>query len=210
MMEVLPPAQIIVVRLHILGARFLDLLLLSLTQDYTQRFYDSLRDVVLDREHILHLAVVSLGPEVVSVRYVHELRSDAELAPHLAYAALEHSRDLELPPNLTDVLVLSLEGERRRPGRHTKRLDLAQCVDDLFGHTVGEVFVLRIGTHVRERQHGDRFCCGYHGGRQRSRVRRSRQVARCERLAELGGRGGPRRGLWRSGARQGCLDALGV
>ena len=132
--------------------------LLAFAEYHAKSFHDRLRDIVLNGEDVLHLAVVALRPQMITVGNVHELSGDAKAVAHLADAALENRRDLQLPSDLADVLVLSLERERRRARRDAQRLNLGQSVDDLFRHAVGEVFVLRIGAHVRERQHRDRFC----------------------------------------------------
>jgi hypothetical protein len=53
----------------------------------------------------------------------------------------------------------------RRPAHHPERERRSACdpsdrhpgqkVDDLFGATIAEVFLLRVGAHVRKGQHGD-------------------------------------------------------
>src|SRR5712691_12407597 len=67
---------------------------------------------LLDREHVLELAVVALRPEVVAVGDVHELRGHAEPIARLADAAFEDRGDLELAPDVADVLAPSFERER--------------------------------------------------------------------------------------------------
>jgi hypothetical protein len=53
--------------------------------------------------------------------------------------------------------VLALEGERGGPRHDTQSLDFAQRVDDLLGHAVREVLVVRVGAHVGEREHRHRW-----------------------------------------------------
>ncbi len=60
LMKVLATAQIIIVRLNVHGPRLLDLLLLTLGENYAQRNDDRLRDLVLNRENVFHLAVIAL------------------------------------------------------------------------------------------------------------------------------------------------------
>src|SRR5687768_12316889 len=116
-MEILAPAEIVIVCLNVVGARFLDLLLLTFAEDYPQRLHYRLCYVVLNRKDVFHLAVVALRPQMISVGDVHELCGDAQLVSHLPDASLEHRRNLELPPNLSDVLVLPLECKRGSPRR---------------------------------------------------------------------------------------------
>ena len=55
--------------------------------------------------------------------------------------------------DLTNIDVLALEQKRRRSGRHRQSLNPRQRADQFFGHAVAEVFLIRVGAHVRERQH---------------------------------------------------------
>ena len=116
LVKVLPAAQVELVSLDVNRARatLLDRPLLVLAQNYSQRLHDRLRDIILNREDILQLTVVALGPQVISISDVHQLRGDAELVPHLPYTALEHRRHLELAPDVADVFAPALERERRR------------------------------------------------------------------------------------------------
>ena len=61
-----------------------------------QRGDDRGRDLVLDREDVLEVAVVALGPEVVVGRGVDQLHRDAHPLPDLAHAALDHVLHAEL------------------------------------------------------------------------------------------------------------------
>ena len=75
-MEVQASAQIKIVSLDVHGARLLDRFFLALAQNHAQRIDYRLRDLVLYCEDILHLAVVALGPQVITVRDVYELGRD--------------------------------------------------------------------------------------------------------------------------------------
>ena len=76
-----------------------------------------LRDLVLDREDVVHLAVEPLGPDLVSVRGVDELRGDAKPGSRPAHASLEHGVHLQAPSDLPHVEPLGLDREGRGP-RH--------------------------------------------------------------------------------------------
>src|SRR6185436_17540041 len=50
------------------------------------------RDLVLDLENIVHLAIVGLGPEMEASGGADQLSGDPELVPALAHRSLEHVR----------------------------------------------------------------------------------------------------------------------
>src|SRR4029078_6076180 len=127
LMNELPAAEIVIVRLNVRARLAFNRSLLALAQDHAQRFHNRLRDIVLDRENIFDLAIVSLRPQMISVRNVDELARYSKPVAHFSDTALEHGRDLQLSSDLADVFVLSLEGERRCSGRDAQALDLRQC-----------------------------------------------------------------------------------
>ena len=85
---------------------------------------DGRGDLVLDGEHVAHLSVVALGPQVVAVGHLDQLRRDAQSVPGLAHAALEHRVDVELRRYFIDRGRLPLERKRRRARRDAKILEL--------------------------------------------------------------------------------------
>src|SRR6185437_14907738 len=126
LMEILLATKEEIIRVYVDDARLLDRLLLSFSENHPERFHNRLRYVILNGEYVFQFAVVTFRPEVISVSNIHQLRSDAELVPHLAHTSLEHGRHLELAADVADVLVLPLECERRRARSNTQRLDLRQ------------------------------------------------------------------------------------
>ncbi len=113
------------------------------------------RNLALDREHVVELAIVGLGPEVIAVRSFHELRRDAQLIALLAYAPFEHVGNTQLPRDLAQVLVAPLEGERRGPTGNLEFTHVGEQVEQLLRDTVGEVLLVLGSAHVDEWQHGD-------------------------------------------------------
>ena len=80
-----------------------------------------------------------------------------EPPPGPAHAALEHRADREPAADASrDVVVRALEGEGGGARDHAQPLDLGQRVDQLVGHSVGEVLVLRVRAEVGEGQDRDR------------------------------------------------------
>lgn len=107
LVQALAPAQVIIVGLHVDGAGLADQLALVVREDHPQCLDDSLRNVVLDGENVLHVAVVAFRPQVGSVGHVDQLGRDAQLVAHLANAALQNCRHLELVADFAKVLVLT-------------------------------------------------------------------------------------------------------
>jgi hypothetical protein len=85
------------------------------------------------------------------------LGRDAHPVSGPADAALQDVGDVQFLCNLRDLNLLALEGKRRRARDHEQVSDLAELVDQLFGHAIGEVLLRRVAAHVGEGQDGDGF-----------------------------------------------------
>ena len=156
-------------------AALCDGLLLVRQQLESHRPDDRLRDLVLQGEDVVQVAVVALGPDVIAARAFDQLGGDAHALAGLAHAALEHMTDLELPRDLGHVDVFALERKGRIAGDHRKRGDLAQVGGDVFADAVAEILLLGIAAHVDERQHAD----GDPGRAAGTRLPRAACVCRC-------------------------------
>jgi hypothetical protein len=111
--------------------------------------------LVLHREDVLQIAVVTLRPDVHAARGIDELRGDAHPGAGLSHAALDHVLGAELAPHLGHVRRLSLERERGIAGDDGNIAEVGERRDDVLGDAVGEIFLLRVAAHVDEGQHGD-------------------------------------------------------
>ena len=100
-------------------------------------------------------AVESLGPQVVAVRGVDQLGRDANSVPGAPHAAFEHRAHVQRPGDGPDVLGVAAKRERGGPRRDLQILNPGERVDDLLGESIAEVFILRVGAQVGERQHCD-------------------------------------------------------
>ncbi len=109
----------------------------------------------LNREDVLEIAVVALGPDMVAAFGLDELGGDAHPVPGLAHAALDDVIDTQLAPDLADIDRLALEGERRVAGDHEQRAEAREFSNNVLGDAVGEVLLLGVARHVVEGQHGD-------------------------------------------------------
>ncbi len=85
-----------------------------------------------------------------------QLGNDPDLITGPLHAPLEHEIDIELLADLSNVPDLTLELERRIPCRDLQLIELCQFVQQCVRKTVGEIFVLRVGAHIDEGQHGNR------------------------------------------------------
>jgi hypothetical protein len=92
------------------------------------------------------------------------LRGDAYPPARFADRAFEHVAHAELAPDLLHVDGLALVGKTRIAGDYEEPTDAGECGDDLLDHAVGEIFLLRIATHIGERQHRDRRLVGQRQG----------------------------------------------
>ncbi len=116
---------------------------------------DAGRNLVLDCKHVFEFLVERLGPEVITIRGIHQLGGHAYAVLRLADAAFEDCADAELPADPAHIPAARVELERRGPGRHLELVNHRQCIENLFGDTLAEVALLLLGADVDERQHGD-------------------------------------------------------
>src|SRR6185295_6509294 len=153
---VLARHQVELVRLGVGGPALLDCFFLLGQKFQLQCRNDRLRDFVLQRENVVELAIVALGPHMTARSAIDQLGGDANATAGLAHAALEQMAHLELPRSLWRIDMLALEREGGVARGDPERRDLAQVSDDVFADPVREILLLRIAAHVGERQHGYR------------------------------------------------------
>ncbi|MGH9794177.1 MAG: hypothetical protein ACRD5G_05340 [Candidatus Acidiferrales bacterium] len=112
--------------------------------------------IVLQSEDVAQRAFVSLRPQVRLILHLNQLGGDAYAVARAPDTALENEIHPQFPADLVRRLrgVLVLHG--RGAGDHSEplRLHPRQLRDHFFGQTVAEEFLLRVGTQVHERHHG--------------------------------------------------------
>ena len=108
----------------------------------------------------LGAAVVTLGPELPARGRVDELRIDTDLVTGPAHAAFQHVAHAQLLRRPRAPSARALEGKDRVPGDDEQPRDLRQVGDEVLGHAVDEVRLLRIAAQIRERQDGERRLIG--------------------------------------------------
>jgi len=147
----------------------LDRLLLFGQEPQLQCADNRLRNLVLEREDVVQVAIVALRPDMAAGGAVDQLRGDPHPAARLAHAAFDNVADLELARDLRNVHVLALEHEGGVARGDPERGHLGEIGDDVLADSVREVFLLRITAHVREGKNANRgpalFCRGTSGDR---------------------------------------------
>ena len=136
-----------------------------------QRVRDLAGDLVLDREHVVHLTVEILRPDVEAVIHADQLRGQADAISVGAHASFQHRAHVQQLADLAHVPLLVSERERRGPRGHLQALHLRQQVQDLLRDAVRQVGLVAPGGQVCEWQHRDRVlgCRGRRGPRVRRR-----------------------------------------
>src|SRR5512137_1803298 len=101
-----------VVRLQVRGALLDQRYISAQAQLRQQRTRDLVRNIILDLEDVLHLAVVALREEMKPALHINQLRRDPQLLPRAPHAALEHMPDMQRAADLLHARALAREAER--------------------------------------------------------------------------------------------------
>ena len=178
--QVILPAQVersVGLRIHGLALRQRDLFREAELE--LQRVDDLVRDLLLDVEDVVELALVGVAPDLAVGLDVDELDRDSHRILEPAHAAAHYVARAELAPDGLGILLRTLE-LHRGPARHELDLiDHRQACDQFLGEAVAEIIGFLVGADVVERQHGKRalrrraFCAGTRRNR-RSRPRGNR------------------------------------
>src|SRR5499427_822225 len=125
--------------------------LFSIRQPNLERGDDVLRDPVLKREHVVEVALETVGPDMTAVQAVDQLCRQSYAIAGLAHAPFQHMPHAEYSPDFADVPGLSLEHKTRIASDDQQFRNLRQCGQYVFSDTVREVLLLGITAHVLER-----------------------------------------------------------
>ena len=123
---------------------------------HLERLHDRPGDLVLHGEDAGQLAVVRLGPEVVTPLRIDELRIDPDARAVPADAPIEDGGDAQGMADLRERRGPAAEREGRRAAGDAKPVDVDEGVQDLLRHAVGEVPLVLRGAEICERQDRDR------------------------------------------------------
>ncbi len=157
LLQVVPGLEIELIGVRIQGRAGYDRLLLVRQQLHPQRRDDRLRDLVLQRENVVQIAVVALGPDMAGIFPIDQLRGDAHPPRPPAASLLPgwKSTRVALTGDLTDVDGVVLEGEHGIAGHDVKLRDPRQISDDVLRDAGAEVILRRVAGHVAKRQDSD-------------------------------------------------------
>ena len=129
----------------------------TLDHVHLQAADDGTGDLLLDREHVLQVAVVRFRPDGTTAADVDQLRGDAKLLAFPAHAALQCGFHPQTPADLANVVILPFQLSRGTPGSGAQAFHLGERVDQFDRHAVAEVLLVPVRALVRKRQDGDRF-----------------------------------------------------
>jgi hypothetical protein len=120
---------------------------------------DAKRDFFLNGEHVVHLAIVALGPGRAAGGGFDQLGRDAETVPGAPNRAFE---DVVCAQLLTDNRGGDLfvpKSEHFGAWENLQLRDFRELRDDVFRHPVAKVFVLFRAALIFEVQDGHGFSC---------------------------------------------------
>src|SRR4029077_20414229 len=117
---------------------------------------DGVGDLVLYRENVFQLVVVTLRPEVSAGSNVTELHGNSHTVAALAYAAVDDIADAEFLGDLLQGYGFALVGEGRIARDDEEPAQLGQSGDEVLANAIGKIFLRRVIAHVGESEDGDR------------------------------------------------------
>src|SRR5437762_3532222 len=156
----MPATQVRLIRLNVAGLRFCQRLTLRRRQFDLQLVNDVAGNFVLNLKNIFEVAVIPLGPQLVTVACVDELGADAYAMTASTHASLQKCADVEQLTDLSDPEQFPLQRERRSARSDLECGNPCQRVENVLGDSVREVFIVRTGTHVSEGHYADRRLVG--------------------------------------------------
>src|SRR5262249_33902959 len=112
-------------------------------------------DAVLQLEHIREVAVKPIGPKVHPIRGIDKLASDPYSNSGFSHASFEYITHAKFTASLPNIWRAALIDKARIAGDHKQRFERRQGSDDVLDQSINEVFLLRVPTHVLEREHSD-------------------------------------------------------
>ena len=143
-----PSLQIKLVHLIVICVPLQHRRLLRPQQLYFQRRYNRQRDFILNVKDVFHLTVVAFRPQMITICDVDKLRRDAQPIAGFAHAAFQHRADVQLLPDFADVNLFAFEGKGRGARSNVQSSNLRERIEQFFGQSIAEVFVVRIVADV--------------------------------------------------------------
>src|SRR6516162_1291178 len=158
---------------HVLGPFGDYALALGTGQRRLDRGGDTRGDIVLHREYVGQIPVVTLGPEMGTGGCIDKLAADAHPLSGPAQATLEDIADTKVAADLLWVDGFSFIGECRIAGDDKKPAPFRQRCDDVLGNAVDKILLLGITTDIVKRKNSNRRSVEQRRWRRVRRDRRS-------------------------------------
>src|SRR4029453_11678075 len=106
-------------------------------------------------EDVVQITIIALRPQVMPGDGINKLGSDTDLITDLPDTSLQDISHAQLAAYVRDLYRPVLVRKRRNTGHPGKPTGLREIGDDIVSDAVGEVLLLRVVAHVRERKHRD-------------------------------------------------------
>src|SRR5215469_4177379 len=106
--------------------------------------------LVLKLEDVLKRSFESISPKIRASESVDQVSGNAYSLARLSNRTLQHVPDAEFTTDLLHIDCLALVGERAVARDHEQPADAAERGDDLLDHSVSEVLLFRVTTHIGE------------------------------------------------------------
>src|SRR5262249_2560839 len=116
---------------------------------------DGFGDLVLHVEDASQLAIVTLGPKLITDRGVIELCGNAHAIATFAHAAFDQIVDPEFLADLFGVYRLAFVDEGGIASDDEEPAYLGQCRYDVLADAVRKIVLLRLAAHVDEGKYRD-------------------------------------------------------
>src|SRR4029453_12341085 len=107
-------------------------------------------------EDVVQITIIALRPQGMPGDGINKLGSDTDLITDLPDTSLQDISHAQLAAYVRDLNRPVLVRERRITRNHGKLTDLPEIRDYIVSDAVGEVLLLRVVAHVRERKHRDK------------------------------------------------------
>src|SRR5262249_5288198 len=149
--------QVEAIGLSVVGVTFDQLLALLTAQLQPQLSADLLRYVALQREDVGERAALLLAPELSVTAHVYKFGLDDQRIAELQNAPGEHGAHAQLPADFLRIDFLAFVAKNRAARDDAQLRQLREAIDDAFGDAVSEIFHLRVGAVVGQRQDRQRI-----------------------------------------------------
>ena len=105
-------------------------------------------DLILDIKDVAQLAIVSLGPDMLTRRRVDQLPCDADASSRSSNTTLKDVANPKLSSHISNIDGSTLVGKGRVSCDNEEPAQARKCRGDILGYPVSEVLLLGIAAHI--------------------------------------------------------------